>query len=311
MQFLAFIIAYPILLFFSILPFRVLYFFSDLAYVLVYHIIGYRKSTVRLNLKLTLPHLSDEECLKIEKKFYHHFCDSFVELIKTLTISEREMNKRFKLENMNVVHDMEKEGKSIVLICAHYGSYEWLLVMNRFLTTHRGFGVYKKISNKYFDKLVRDIRGKFDAELIDTKETIPVMRENQKKGVLGYYGFISDQSPKIWRVPYWGMFFGMEVPVHTGAEMLAKKMDMNVMFVKGKKIKRGYYAAEFIPFEGIPKEVPNFEITDRFLRLLEQQITEEPPYYLWTHKRFKHRRNNPPHFPPLQIIEEPTGETTA
>lgn len=311
MHYLAFIIIYPILLFISILPFRVLYFFSDIAYVLVYRIIGYRKSTVRLNLKLTIPHLSDAERLKIEKKFYHHFCDSFVEMIKTMTISDKEINKRFKLENIEVVHEYEKKGKSIILICAHYGSYEWLLIMNKYLTTHTGFGVYKKINNKYFDKLVRDIRGKFDAQLIDTKETIPVMKENQRKGILGYYGFISDQSPKIYRVPYWGKLFGMEVPVHAGAEMLARKLDMNVMFVKGKKAKRGYYSAEFIPFEGTPKDTPPFEITDRFLRLLEEQIREVPEYYLWTHKRFKHRRNNPPHFPPLSNKEEVISETTA
>jgi KDO2-lipid IV(A) lauroyltransferase len=243
---------------------------------------------------LTLPHLSAAERKKIEKKFYHHFCDTFVEMIKTITISEKELKRRFVFENIEMIEEYEKKGKSIILICAHYGSYEWLLIMNRYLTSHKGFGVYKKVNNKYFDKLVRDIRGRFDASLIDTKETIPVMRDNQKKGVLAYYGFISDQSPKIYRVPYWGMLFGMEVPVHTGAEMLAKKLDMNVMFVKGGKIKRGYYKAEFIPFERTPKDVPNFEITDRFLRLMEQQIIEHPEYYLWTHKRFKHRRNDPP-----------------
>jgi KDO2-lipid IV(A) lauroyltransferase len=294
MQLLAFIVVYPLLLLLSILPFRVLYFFSDLAYILVYRIIGYRKSTVRLNMALTLPHLSAAERKKIEKKFYHHFCDTFVEMIKTITISEKELKRRFVFENIEMIEEYEKKGKSIILICAHYGSYEWLLIMNRYLTSHKGFGVYKKVNNKYFDKLVRDIRGRFDASLIDTKETIPVMRDNQKKGVLAYYGFISDQSPKIYRVPYWGMLFGMEVPVHTGAEMLAKKLDMNVMFVKGGKIKRGYYKAEFIPFERTPKDVPNFEITDRFLRLMEQQIIEHPEYYLWTHKRFKHRRNDPP-----------------
>lgn len=294
MQLLAYLAIYPILFFFSILPFRVLYFLSDCVYVLIYYVIGYRKSTVRLNMALTLPHLSFKERKKIEKKFYHHFCDTFVEMVKTLTISVDELKRRFTLDNMELVHEFEQKGKSIVLICAHYGSYEWLLVMNKYMTTHTGFGVYKKINNRYFDALVRKIRGKFDAYLIDTKETIPVMKANQRKGILGYYGFISDQSPKIYRVPYWGMFFGMEVPVHTGAEILAKKLDMNVMFVKGAKIRRGYYKATFIPYNETPKDVPNFEITDRFLRLLEQQIIESPEYYLWTHKRFKHRRNDPP-----------------
>ena len=294
MKLLAYIIIYPLLFLISILPFRILYILSDIIYVLIYRIIGYRKKTVRLNLALTLPHLSFEERKKIEKKFYHHFCDSFLEMIKTMTISEKELKKRFTFDNIELVQEWENKGKSIVLICAHYGSYEWLLIMNKYLTKLTGFGIYKKINNPYFDKLVRDIRGKFDAQLIDTKETIPVMKDNQRKGILGYYGFISDQSPKIWKVTYWGKFFGMEVPIHTGAEMLAKKLDMNIMFVKGAKIRRGYYKATFIPYNKDPKEVPNYEITDQFLRLLEQQIIEEPAYYLWTHKRFKHRKNDPP-----------------
>lgn len=296
MQFLAFIIAYPILLLISVLPFRVLYLLSDFAYVIVYYIIGYRKSTVRLNLRLTLPHLSDAERKAVEKKFYRHFCDSFFEMIKTLTVSTKEIERRFVIENPELIEEFEQKGKSVAVLSAHYASYEWLLVTNLRFKTHKGYGIYKTVANKYFDKLVRDIRGKFNAELIDTKETVSVIKENKRKGVLGIYGFISDQSPKIWRVPYWGKLFGMEVPVHAGAELLAKKMDMNVMFVKGKKLKRGYYSVKFIPFEGTPKDTPLFEITDRFLRLLEEMILEAPEYYLWTHKRFKHRRNDPLHF---------------
>ncbi|OYQ42499.1 lipid A biosynthesis acyltransferase [Flavobacterium cyanobacteriorum] len=294
MKFLAFAIAYPILLFLSVLPFRLLYIFSDMAYVLVYYVIGYRKSTVRLNLKLTLPNLTEGERKKIEKKFYRHFCDTFAEMVKLISISDREIKKRFVFENIELLHEYERKGKSIAVMIAHYGSYEWLLVMNRYFVNHKGYGIYKKINNRYFDDLVRKIRGKFDATLIDTKESVGVMKENKKKGILGCYGFISDQSPKIHRVPYWGKFFGMEVPVHGGAELLAKKLDMNVLYVKGGKIKRGHYKATFIGFEGNPQEVPNFEITDRFLRILEDTIREAPEYYLWTHKRFKHRRNDPP-----------------
>lgn len=291
MQLLAYIVLYPLIYIISILPFRVLYFLSDLVYILVYRIIGYRKKIVRENMAIALPHITKAEQKDIEKKFYRHFCDSFFEMIKTMTISEKELKRRFSFDNIELVNEVEAKGKSIVLICAHYGSYEWLLIMNKFLTTHKGFGVYKTLRNKYFDKLVRKIRGKFDAELIDTKHTIALMRENQKKGILGYYGFISDQSPKIDRATYWTKFFGKEVPVHVGGELLAKKFDMNIMFVKGAKIKRGYYRAAFIPFNQTPKEVPNFEITEQFLRLLEQQIIEAPEYYLWTHKRFKHSRN--------------------
>lgn len=287
MQLLLFLIIYPFLWLISILPFRILYFFSDLTYVLVYKIIGYRKKTVRENLALALPHLSDKERLIIERKFFHHFCDGFFEMIKTMTISTKEMDKRFKFTNLELYLELESKQKSIAIMCAHYASYEWLVSMNRHIN-FRGYGIYKKIANKYFDKLVQDIRGKYDAYLIDTKNSIRVMSDNKKAGILGVYGFASDQSPKLGKAFHWNTFMGIEVPVHTGAEMMVKKMDMNVLFVKGEKLKRGYYQATFVPMADNPKEVPNYEITDMFFRMVEQQILEKPEYYLWTHKRWKH-----------------------
>lgn len=288
MQLLLFIVVYPILWLISMLPFRVLYFFSDCTYVLVYHIIGYRKKTVRENLVIALPHLSNKERHIIEKKFFHHFVDGFFEMIKTMTISDKQVIKRFKFTNLEVYQEMEKRGKSIALLCAHYSSYEWLVSMNKHIE-FKGYGIYKKIRNKYFDRLVHDIRGKFEAHLIDTKETISVIHENQKNGIKGVYGFASDQSPKASKAYHWGEFFDVRVPVHTGAEMIAKRMDMNVIFVKGRKIKRGYYEATFVEMVDNPKEVPNYKITEMFLRLVEEQILEAPEYYLWTHKRWKHR----------------------
>lgn len=301
MQLLAYILLYPIFWLISILPFRVLYFLSDITYIILYRIIGYRKKTVRKNMELALRHLTAKERREVEKKFYRHFCDTLFEMAKTLTISENELKKRFVFDNIEVVNEFEAKGKSVMLICAHYGSYEWLLVMNKYFTTHKGFAIYKAVRNKYFNALVKRIRGRLDAELIGTKSIIPAMIQHKRKGILGYYGFISDQSPKRQSIIHWGKFFGMEVPVHVGAEILAKKLDMNVMFVKGGKIKRGYYKATFVPLNEEVKKIPDFEIMDRFMKMLENQILEQPEYYLWTHKRFKHRRNDP----------TPTGGTTA
>ena len=222
MQFLLYLFLYPLLWFLSILPFRVLYLFSDFVYLIIYYIIGYRKKTVRENIALALPHLSEKERLVIEKKSYQHMCDMFLEMIKTMSISESEMNKRFQFVNLEIYKELEKEGKSIALMCAHYASYEWVISINNKIN-FKGYAIYKRINNKYFDKLVRDIRSKFKANLITTKETIPTIRENFKNNVLGIYGFASDQSPKISSAFHWNTFMGIEVPVHTGAEMLAKK----------------------------------------------------------------------------------------
>lgn len=287
MQLLVYIIIYPILWLISILPFPIFYLFSDFVCFLTYNIIGYRKKVVRANIKLALPHLSEKERLIIEKKFYSHMCDMFLEMIKTITITQKEIEKRFSFSNMEVYYEMEKKNKSIALMCAHYASYEWVVSMN-YYTNFKGFGIYKKLANPYFDKLVKRIRSKFKAELITTKQTIPTITENHKNHILGLYGFASDQSPKANAAYHWAPFMGHIVPVHTGAEMLAKRFDMNVIFLKVKKVKRGYYQASFEVLSEDVKSVPNYEITDKFLKLVEEQIYEAPEFYLWTHKRWKH-----------------------
>ena len=289
MQFFIFLLFYPLLWLVSKLPFRLLYLFSDGIYVIVYHIIGYRKKIVRQNIGLALPHLSHKERLVIEKKFFHHLCDIFLEMIKTITISEEEISKRYQLTNLDFYLEMEKKQKSIALLCAHYASYEWAVSMNKH-TTFEGYGIYKKLSNPHFDKLVKDIRNRFKATLITTRETIPTIQKNFSTGHLGTYGFASDQSPQLSKAFHWHSFMGIEVPVHTGAEMLAKRFDMNVIFLRTKKVKRGYYEATFELLSDDVKSVPNYDITDEFLKRVEKQIYEAPEYYLWTHKRWKHRR---------------------
>ncbi len=289
MQFIVFIILYPILWLISILPFRILYLVSDFVYLLVYYVVGYRRKIVRENIAMALPHLSKKEQLAVEKESYVHMCDMFLEMIKTMTISEKEMDKRMTFTNLELYQELEKKQKSIALMCAHYASYEWVVSMNKHIT-FEGFAIYKKIANKYFDKLVKDIRSKFKATLITTRDTIPCIERNYKTKHLGVYGFASDQSPQLSKTHHWGTFMGIETPVHTGAEMLAKRYDMNVIFLRTKKLKRGYYQATFELMFDNPKEVPNYEISDDFLRRVEKQIHEAPEFYLWTHKRWKHKR---------------------
>ena len=289
MQFLLYILIYPILWCISILPFRLLYIVSDVVYLITYYIIGYRKKTVRENLALAMPNLSEKERLIIEKKTFQHMCDVFLEMIKTITISKIEMDKHYIFKNLEVYSDLEKKGKSIALLCAHYASYEWAVSLNS-KVTFESYAIYKKINNRYFDKLVRNIRSKFKATLITTKETIPVISSNYKNNKLGLYGLVSDQSPKFGSFYHWNKFMGIEVPIHTGGEMLAKKYDMNVIFLRTKKVKRGYYEATFEVLSENAKDVPNYEITDKFLKLVEQQIHEQPEFYLWSHKRWKHKR---------------------
>lgn len=292
MKLIAFILIYPFLWVVSLLPFSLLYKLSDVVYFFVYYIIRYRKTSVREHLESTLPHYSKNELLVIEKKFYAHLCDLFIEMIKTMSISEKEIAKRFHFTNLELIKDLELQKKSIALMCSHYASYEWIISLNNFVD-FKGYAIYKKINNPYFDELVRKIRLRFKATLITTKETIPTIEENSSKNILGIYGFASDQSPQIHAARHWKDFLGINVPVYTGAEMLAKRFDMNVVFLKTKKIKRGYYQATFEILAENVKEMPDYQITDKFLKLVEEQILEAPEFYFWTHKRWKHAGKNP------------------
>ena len=287
MHLFAFIIIYPFLWLVSILPFRILYILSDLVCFFVYHVFGYRKKTVRKNLALTLPHLNAKQRLAIEKKFYKHMCDMFLEMIKTMNISDKEINRRFVITNIELIKEYEKKGKSVVIMCAHYASWEWLINIAKKIN-FSSIGIYKKINNKYFDKLIRDIRSRLKAELVETKKTVDLMEYNEANGIKAFYGFASDQSPQLLKAKYWDNFMGMEVPVYTGAEMLAKKLDMNMIFIRVKKVKRGFYAATIIPLVDNPRDYPDYEITSMFLREVEKQILEAPEFYFWTHKRWKH-----------------------
>lgn len=289
MQFLIYILSYPFLWLISILPFKLFYWFSDCIYFIVYHIIGYRKKVVQHNLIIAFPNKSNQERLEIEKKFYRHLCDMFLEMIKTMTISSKEMEKRFVVTNMELIDEFEKKGKSIILFASHYASWEWLVSINSRMG-FKGVGVYKKISNPYFDKLVRRIRAKYKAELVTTNKTIAYIKENEANGILGLYGLASDQSPQLHRAFHWQKFMGIEVPVHTGAEMLAKRYNLNVLFVDVQKVKRGFYQATFIPMAENVSNIPDYELTDAYLKLVEKQINDAPEFYFWTHNRWKHRR---------------------
>ncbi len=291
MQLLVYILAYPFLWLISILPFRVFYFVSDVVFFLVYHVIGYRKKVVYKNLKLVFPEKSEEELNIIRKEFYRHMCDLFLEMVKTMGLSKEEVKKRYHVVNMEVLQELEKK-KSILVLCSHYANWEWNVSMNNYVAS-KGYAVYQKIGNKYFDRLIKNIRSRWNTTPITQNETVKTVVRNEQLGVTGIFGMVSDQSPMVSKAQYWSEFMGVKVPIFNGAEVMARKLDLAVVFLKVSKVKRGYYQAEFIPITDAGKKTEKNEITERFLRETEKQIRERPEHYLWTHRRWKHRNKAP------------------
>lgn len=288
MQLITYILVYPIIWLISILPFKLLYLLSDGISFLFYYVIGYRKELVLNNLRVALPQKTTKELKKIRRKFYRHFVDIFMEMIKSFTISKKSLNKHYTYTNIELFDELYKNGKSTILIGSHYGNWEWIISMNSFVN-YKGYAVYAKISNNYFNNKILKSREKFGVNFIQTYKIIPEIKNNYKNNIQSMYGFLSDQSPMLQKTHYWSDFFGVRVPIHTGAEMLAKKYDLNVVFLETRKVKRGHYETTFKLITETPQEYKDFELTDLFLRNTENLIKEAPEFYFWTHNRFKHK----------------------
>jgi KDO2-lipid IV(A) lauroyltransferase len=256
----------------------------------VYYIIRYRRGVVDSNLKRVFPDKTNSEIAKIRKGFYKHMCDMFLEMIKTLSISDKELKKRFVYTNPEALRELENLNKGSIIMCAHYASYEWILSAAFYNFKYKTYGIYKKIKNPYFDKLVKEIRSRYDSTIITTLETPKTMMRNKAKGVLASYGMIADQAPKGGKTDYWREFMGINTPVFVGSEVLAKRLDLSVSYLHIEKVKRGHYEATFKTITTEPSSVENYKITDAYFNFLEDQIREKPEYYLWTHKRWKHKR---------------------
>lgn len=288
MQLLIYVLVNPIIWFLSILPLRVLHLFSDFIFVILYSIIGYRKKVVRHNLLLSFPEKSGEERLDIEKKAMRHFIDSFMEIIKSFNISKKEIRKRVSIENPKIINNLIKQNKSIIIVSSHYGNWEWAPYLMNQLIDCKAYAAYTKIENKYFEKKIKKSRTKFGANFIVSSKFIKQMEKNDHNNKVAIYGFLSDQSPMLEKAYYWTEFMGIRVPVITGQEMLAKRFDYPVVFLQTDRVKRGYYKSKFTTITENSLEFSDYDITDRYLNLLEKQIRKNPEYYFWTHKRFKH-----------------------
>lgn len=282
---------YPVLWIISILPFRILYFLSDVLSVFVYYILKYRRKVVRSNLKLVFPKYSLQQIVEVERLYYSYLCDFFLEMVKTLSISFDQIQKRFVVTNPEVLVQIEKNTKGSIVLLGHYASFEWISSLN--LSTKIDLvGVYKPIKNIYFDKLIHRIRARFGARVISNRVIAREILADTKKGITTAYGMVSDQTPKKDYNKYFADFMGVNVPVFIGGEALAKRLDLNLYYLRINRVKRGYYQAEFVPLKkGNIKDPQDFSATDEYLSLLEKQIRDQPAFYYWIHRRWKFKRD--------------------
>lgn len=274
----------------SLLPFRILYGMADIGYVLLYYIIRYRRGVVRKNLVTAFPEKSIDDIKTIERKFYHWFCDYFLEAIKLLSISEKELRRRFTIINSEEVEQCFQEGQDVAAILGHYCNWEWLSCVGMNLPPERETGlIYHPLRNKTFDYLFRKLRShEQNSHVIPKKDILRYVVTKKREGVRNICGYISDQGPKWTNIHLWLPFLNHEyTPVFTGGERIMRKMNNAVFYVEMSRPKRGYYTATYKLITRDPNTLPADDITRRFFCLLEGTIRQEPAFYLWSHNRWK------------------------
>lgn len=266
-----------------------MYRLSDFLYLMVYKLAGYRKEIVLKNLRNSFPEKSEEEIKLISRKFYRYFCDLALETLKTLTISRKSLKKRVLFEDISVFENYLEEKQSLVIVMGHTGN--WELAGQRFCQEpiHDLYIIYHPLRNKHFDKLLYHMRTRLGLKLYAMKDTLRGMIRNRNRPTVT--AFITDQTPSSPEKALWVNFLNQDTPVFTGAEKIAKKMKYPVVYMSVKRFKRGYYRMESDLLVADPENAKENEITETHSKRLEQDIKEQPEIWLWTHRRWKHKRS--------------------
>lgn len=274
---------------FTLLPLRVLYIFSDLIFVFFYYFPGYRRNVVATNLRNSFPEKTSEELRSIEKKFYHHLCDLFIETVKVTHMSNRQLIKRMPLTNPELLDRLYKEGRDIVAILGHYGNWEWLLSLPLF-TEYQTVSIYKPLANKHFDKFMMENRQRNGMILTPMSGIIREIINLRNKNIRSLYAFLNDQIPPKGDIKYWTRFLNQDTAVYTGAEKIALKYNMSVVFLNIQQVKRGFYQFTIeLLFEN-PAGLPEHAITEAHVKRLDEIIRTRPELWIWSHKRWKHKK---------------------
>ena len=274
----------------GLLPFKLMYLLSDFLSFILLRVVKYRVDIVKYNLKSSNLKLTEKNIKKLIKNFYSHFCDIYLEMIKLDRMNKTDVVKRLKVLNPEIANKYLKEDKSVILLVSHYGGYEWCTALDYFFE-YKVAAIYTPLKDKELENLTIKSRARHGMKLISRYNALNDIRDLEKSGSNYMYGFMADQSPQIRKINYWTKFLGVEVPAFTGAERMAKELNIPVVFAKMSKLSRGKYEMILELIAENPNEFKDFEITEKYLRLVEKQIHEKPDYYFWTHNRFKHRKN--------------------
>ncbi len=281
----------PLLYLVSVMPFWMLYGISNFFYLIVFHLIGYRKKVVVENLRKSFPEKSEKEIKQITKDFYLHFCDVIFETVKLLTISKEAFMKRCVIDEQSIKafnYFFDKD-QTFVGVMGHCGNWEWGAIAHQVYFKRMITGVYHPLTNKNFDELMLKIRGRFGGDLVAMHQLYKRLISLRQQNISTTIGLIADQTPPP-ESAYWTTFLNQDTPVFNGTEKLATKFNYPVVYLNIFKRKRGYYDLSVTVLTEDAKNTTEGQISEMHTRHLENNIRKQPYTWLWSHRRWKHKR---------------------
>ena len=286
MKKISFYLIYPLLYSIALLPFWALYIVSDFFYVIL-RLTGYRKTVIITNLKNSFPGKSNEEIERIGRKYYRYLCDLTLETLKTLRMSEKQTLARCVFHNQPWLTELQKANKSIIIVMGHYGNWEWAGPSFTLSTGFQLVVIYRPLSHPYFEKMTAGMRTRFGTRITPVERTLRDMVAN--KNELTATAFIADQTATA-NNAYWTTFLNQDTAVFTGPEKLARRFNYPVVFMNVTRPRRGYYEVTPELLFPNPGTTSDNEVSETFTKRLEKEIIRDPVPWLWSHKRWKHKR---------------------
>ena len=279
------------------LPLWLLYGFAGLIYLLLAHVVRYRRRVVLDNLRHAFPEKTAAEIQRISRQFYWHFAQVIVEILKMASISAPELSRRLRFANPELLGGYLAQHRQVLVLGSHMGNWEWILGSSAQVFPGRMTGVYKLLNNKFFEYFTLRLRTRLGAGAVPMAGTLRHLARHRGQGQ--EISLLIDQAAGADDRPYWTSFLNREAGFYTSTERLAGQFDCAVLYVGIRRLRRGYYEARFVQLpqgEEItrgahsPDEAQQLPATEAFVRQLEADIRAYPDQYLWTHRRWKHKR---------------------
>ena len=248
----------------------------------------YRHKVIAENLSKSFPEKSKQEIKRLVRRYYIYLAEVAVDIIRLVGASENRKDKAVNWVNAKEITE-RLNGKDWIAVGAHYGCWEYLPLWSRKQMRNRFMSVYHPMSNVIFDHFFQRLRRYSDnIAIVPMKGTIAYYLRNRNKGKGIILGLLSDQSPNLRADTHWFRFLNQDTAFIDGAESIAMKYNIPILFANTKRVAPGRYEVVLEEIYDGKENVVQHEITQRYANRLEKMIRENPEIWMWSHKRWKH-----------------------